>query len=258
MRKWTNLKKAFTAITVCVFAALLLSGCDGGASLKDFSNFYLRPAYKYKVGTDGVQRLNVDDTLYYCVTDEGGWLVQPEYYGKGIGYTDYYMSINRVGLVEDDPERDFLYTEPYKGRFMIWDLFARDGVEVKPIGPDTVTRIEYHPPDGNPKTWSASEEVENVVTDPEVIKAFFEDLFNPDNIYTKRDYFLTSDTAALYLYSSQYPMFYVPDVKMSKTDDGRYFVEDCSFRWLTDYKDTFDVEISADVAEALIGPGTLE
>lgn len=252
-----NLKKAFTAVTVCVFAALLLNACEG-ASVKDFNNFYLRPAYEFEAGVDDIWKLNVEGTLYHSITSSGGWLLLPEYYGKGIGYVDYSMSINRVGLVEDDPERDFLYTEPYKGLYAIWELFARDGVDVKPIGPDTVTRIEYHPPDGDLNTAILSEEVENVVTDPEIIKAFFEDLFNPDNVVTEKKVPLVSDAGGFYLYSDEYPKFYVPDVWIQRAEGGRYFVIQCPFRWLTDYKDTFDVEISADVAEALIGPGTLE
>ncbi len=250
--------KRIAVVIAGIMTVLLLSGCEGGASLRDFENFYLRPAYLFEVGEDDIQRLNVDNTLYEGVTETTGWLMQPEYYGKVIGYANYYMSINKIGLMEGETEQDFLYAAPEKGRFILFDLYAREGVEVMRMGTDTVSRIEYHAPDGNKDNSRVLEEVENTVADPEIIKAFFDDLFDPSNLVTEDRAYKESDVGALYLYSDVYPKFYVPDVLVQRAEDGRYFIVSCPFRWLTDYKDTFDVEISADVMEALIGPGGLE
>ena len=157
MRKWTNLKKAFTAITVCVFAALLLSGCDGGASLGNAKSYKFKPVFHFQTCDDNVWCLDVNGVLYKKGVEEREWKLQPEYYVEVIGYIGHSWTIHKVGFAEDDPDKNFLYTDFEYGRLDAQDLYYKDGFDLLPVGPDTVTRIEYHPPDGNRDTWISSE-----------------------------------------------------------------------------------------------------
>ncbi len=253
--------KKIIIIAVCLGIILLIIGANVEIPKTGIWPWYRdKPVYSYEKNQFG-RTLNVDDVLYSNATKTSGWLVRPEHYGEVIGYMNYSDIIYKIGLVQGYPDREFLYIEPEEGENGgVKELYVKNGVELDGVGSETVSRIEYHPPDGNPNTWkSAQEKVDHITTDPAIIHAFFENLFDPAHVYDRGSGLaFTTDIAGLYLYSDQYPAFYVPDMKLYRAKDNRYFIFDCPLRWLTEYGGRFSVEISADVMEALIGGGTLQ
>lgn len=258
MKKHIGLCKVIVVTVLCIMIMLCMCGCRTWwfAELADDTMYNSKPIFKFTVSTDGTQQMDVNSIFYHNVTYEMGWKAQPKYYGEVIGYAQYYKTIQKIGVMQNDPAQNFLYSDYERGSYVMQALYCKDGVDIQPIGANTVSRIDYHVKGKEPKKMQPAEDVKHSTFSADVIKAFLKDFFEPTNVYG----FGAEGGAVgeieyvgdLQLYSEMYPTFYVPELCITKTDDNRYFIWECPLWWLSN-EERFYVEISADVMAELMG-----